>query len=140
MISKSFLRFIERMTKIPHLPFDKISEDERNGFCMVLVVSIVFEEKERFVKRIQTETGNWYVDEINQIEYLQWIAMAQVEMIKKAKAISSYNQDIDVNELIKKAQAQIEAEQAMKAISEEKQKLPEEDLIDEDQFRKMWGE
>ena len=165
MIPEDFMKHIDGITGVEHLPFDEMPEEEMDGECKIYVGPAIYKGVERFAKRVQTESGTWYVDEITYIEYIEWAIKTQVEMIKRAQDIAKYSEGLDYSALSKRAQEEIENEtseqqkkadeaadtfisdvmkaikksQGFDAIKEEKMKLPEEELIDEDQFKKMWG-
>lgn len=140
MISDDLIKFINDQTGVVHGNFDEIPKEDLKGSLFILVNSVLYNEKEKFIKRIQTENGSWYADEISYLEYCQWMLVNQFEIIKAAQDISKYSEGIDVESLIKKAQDEIDSEAALKAVEEETQKLPEDELISEDEFEKMWGE
>jgi hypothetical protein len=137
MISDELMKYVNKATQIDHRLIEEITDEELQSDCLILVAVVPFKNQEYYVKRIKTQEGNWYISEMTDIEYIQWVAIVQAQMLNKAKQISKFTEGLDYESLIEKAQAQIDKEEALK---KEKEKLPEEDLIDEDDFKKMWGE
>ena len=136
-MDKRFLNFVDKKTGIIHKEVAKMTDDEKKSNCMIYVSYYDYKEDQRYVKRIKTCTEEWYAIEISYEEYCYWVAHSQFEMFKKINKISNSNMGMDIEQMIRDATNRL---QKFQALEEETAKLPEEDLVDEETFRKMMGQ
>lgn len=137
MTSKSLITFINKQTGIEHEDIRLMSDEEKKGNCVVYVSNYDYRKTLKYVKRIRTNTGKWYASEIAYEEFCYWVAHSQMELFKKMNEITQSTSGMNIDDMIYDA---VERMKKYQAIEDELCELPEEDLIDEDTFRKMMGE
>ena len=136
-MDKRLINFVNKQTGVEHLHIIDMSAEEKSDRCLVFVSSFDYEDQQRYVKRIKSNKSVWYMNEISYDEYCYWVTHSQFEMFKKMNKIMGSTSGLDMEGMIEDAMHRLKKCQA---IDEEMEKLPEEDLIDEDAFRKMMGD
>lgn len=136
-ISQSFLNFISKQTGVTHADVSEMSESEKKGNCVIYVSNYEYRRAIKYAKRIRTNRDKWYAVEIGYDEYCYWVAHSQIESFNRMNKIMQTTSEMNVDQMITDAMQRLKKNQA---ICEEIEKLPEEELVDEETFRKMMGE
>ena len=136
-MDKRLMNYVNVQTGVEHLHMIEMSDEEKNGKCFIFVSYFDYKDQQRYVKRIKSNKDIWYMNEISYEEYCYWVAHSQFEMFKKMNKIVGASSGLDIESMIQDA---VQRLKKCQAIDDEMQELPEEDLVDEETFRKMMGE